>query len=177
MSKDIGGLLRPLLIIHKHSHYAVERVSRSNNILKSLDRFLEPRNACHFITTRATHKRQMKETLYTWHQNTVEPMMVEKDRKATLQTLHTDAVNKDVKNHERNVALDGRPPPISNSEKDLTRKERSTKIRILWTHGFLQEQNQDRCKPQRLSLQAAAWRLIFYTQIIGIQKISCICFN
>ena len=26
--------------------------------------------------------------------------------------------------------LDGRPPPISKSEKELTRKERSTKIRI-----------------------------------------------
>ena len=28
--------------------------------------------------------------------------------------------------HERNVVLDGQPPPISNSEKELTRKERST---------------------------------------------------
>ena len=26
--------------------------------------------------------------------------------------------------------LDGRPPPISNSEKELTRKERSTKIQL-----------------------------------------------
>ena len=69
--------------------------------------------------------------------------MVEKDRKATLQSLHTDTVNKAVKSHERNVVLDGRPPPISNSEKGLTRKERSTKVRILWTPGLLQEQNQD----------------------------------
>ena len=29
--------------------------------------------------------------------------------------------------------LDGRPPLISDLEKDLTRKERSTKVRILWT--------------------------------------------
>ena len=68
--------------------------------------------------------------------NTVEPMMVKNDRKATLQTLHTDAVDKAVKSHERNVVLDGRPPPISSSEKELTRKERSTlppltKIQIL----------------------------------------------
>ena len=28
--------------------------------------------------------------------------------------------------HERNVVLDGRPPHISSSERDLTRKERST---------------------------------------------------
>ena len=34
--------------------------------------------------------------------------------------------DKAVKSHERNVVLDGRPPPISSSERDLTRKERST---------------------------------------------------
>ena len=56
----------------------------------------------------------------------VEPMMLKNDRKATLQALHTAAVVKAVQCHERNVVLDGRPPPISNSEKELTRKERST---------------------------------------------------
>ena len=86
----------------------------------------------------------MKETLYTRHRNTVEPMMVNNDRKATLQALHTAAVVKAVQCHERNVVLDGRPPPISNSEKELTRKERSTLA------GLLREQNQEGCKPQRL---------------------------
>ena len=72
--------------------------------------------------------------------------MVEKDRKATLQVLHTDEVYKAVKSHKRNVVLDGRPLPISNSEKDIpwvTIKERLTKIRILLTPGLLQEQNQE----------------------------------
>ena len=96
-----------------------------------LARCLEPGNVCHPITTRATPERPMKETLYTRHRNTVEPMMLKKYRKATLQALHTDAVVKAVQCHERNVVLDGRPPPISNSEKELTRKERSTKIPIL----------------------------------------------
>ena len=68
----------------------------------------------------------MKETIYTRYRNTVEPMMVNNDRKATFQALHTDAVNKAVKSNERNVVLDGRPPPISSSEKELTRKECST---------------------------------------------------
>ena len=68
----------------------------------------------------------MKETLYTRHRNTIEPMMLKNDRKTTLQALHTDAVDKAVKSHERNLVLDGRPPPISRSERDLTRKERST---------------------------------------------------
>ena len=81
---------------------------------------------CHPITTRTTPERQMKETLYTRHRDTVEPMMVKNNRTATLQALHTDAVDKAVHCHERNVVLDGRPPPISSSEKELTRKERST---------------------------------------------------
>ena len=82
-----------------------------------LARCLEPENACHSITTKAIPKRQMKDILYTRHRNTGEPMVVEKHRKATIGALHTDAVTKAVKRHERNVVLDGRPPPISNSEK------------------------------------------------------------
>ena len=91
-----------------------------------LARCLEPGNVCHSITTRTTPARQMKETLYTIHRDTVESMMVKNYRKATLPALHTDAVDKAVKSHERKVVLDGRPPPISSSEKDLTRKERSS---------------------------------------------------
>ena len=104
------------------------KVRKHSELLSALylARCLELGNVCHPITTRATPESQMKETLYTRHRNTVEPMMVKNDRKATLQALHTDAVDKAVKSHERNVVLDGRPPPISSSEKDLTRKERST---------------------------------------------------
>ena len=91
-----------------------------------LARCLEPGNVCHPITTRAAPERRMKETLYTKHRNTVEPMMVKNDRKATLQALHTDAVDKAVRSQERNVVLDGGPPPISSSEKELSRRERST---------------------------------------------------
>ena len=60
----------------------------------------------------------MKETLYTRHRNTVERMMVENDRKNTFQALHTDSVDKAVKSEEKNVVLDGRPPPIISSEKN-----------------------------------------------------------
>ena len=87
---------------------------------------MEPGNVCHPITTRATPERQMKETLYTRHRNTVDPMMVNNDRKTTLQALHTAAVVKAVQCHERNVVQDGRSLPINNSETELTRKERST---------------------------------------------------
>ena len=60
--------------------------------------------------------------------------MVNNDRKAALQALHTAAVVKAVQCHERNVVLDGRPPPINNSEKELTRKQRSTLAQLRSGH-------------------------------------------
>ena len=115
-------------IDHLHTEAEMLKVREHSELLSAqyLARCLEPGNVCHPITTRATPERQMKETLYTRHRNTVEPMMVKNDRKATLQALHTSAVVKAVQCHEGNVVLDGRPPHISNSEKELTRKERST---------------------------------------------------
>ena len=115
-------------IDHLHTEAEMLKVKEHPELLsaQNLARCLEPGNVCHPITTRATPERQMKETLYTRHRNTVEPMMVKNDRKTTLQALHTAAVVKAVQCHERNVVLDGRSPPISNSEIELTRKERST---------------------------------------------------
>ena len=109
---------------HK-SRDAKAKVREHSELLSAqyLTRCLEPGNVCHSITTRATHERQMEETLYIRHRNNVELNMVKHDRKAAL---HNDAVDKAVKRHERNVVQDGWPPPISSSEKDLTRKERST---------------------------------------------------
>ena len=60
--------------------------------------------------------------------------MVNNDRKATLQALHTAAVVKAAQCHERNVVLDGRPLPMNNSEKELTRKERSTLAQLRSGH-------------------------------------------
>ena len=115
-------------IDHLHTEAEMLKVREHSELLSAqyLARCLEPGNVCHPITTRAIPERQMRKTLYTRHRNTVELMMVKNDRKTTLQSLHTDAVDKALKSHERNVVLDGRPPPISCSEKELTRKERST---------------------------------------------------
>ena len=63
--------------------------------------------------------------------------MVANDWKDTRQALHTDAVYKAVKSHERKVVLDGRPPPIRNSEKDLTKKERSNLAQLRSEYGGL----------------------------------------
>ena len=52
--------------------------------------------------------------------------MFANDRKDRLKALHSDTVNKAVKSHERNTVLNDRSPPIDNSEKELTRNERTT---------------------------------------------------
>ena len=71
-----------------------------------------------------TPKSRLKETLFTRHRNTVELIMLADNRKAALQVIHTDAVNKAVKDQKNNIVLDDLPHPINDSEKDLTRKQR-----------------------------------------------------
>ena len=63
-------------------------------------------------------KRRMEETLFTRHRSTVEPMMIAKDSKATLQAIHTMAVNQYVTSLRRNVVLDDRPPLINISNQE-----------------------------------------------------------
>ena len=132
-------------IDHLHTEAEMLKVREHSELLSAqyLARYLEPGNVCHPITTRATPERQMKETLYTRHRNTVEPMMVKNDRKAAL---HTAAVVKAVQCHERNVVLDGRPPPINNSEKELTRKECSTLPQLRSGHCRLMGSYKSRIK-------------------------------
>ena len=72
--------------------------------------------------------------------------MVNNDRKSALQALHTAAVVKAVQCRVRNVVLDGRPPPINNSEKELTRKERSTLAQLRSGHCRLMGSYKSRIK-------------------------------
>ena len=113
---------------HLHVEAKMLKVREHSELLSAqyLARCLEPGNVCHPITTRETPKRRMKETLFTRHRNTVELMMLANNRKATLQAIHSDAVNKAVKDQKNNIVLDGLPHPINDSEKYLTRKERAT---------------------------------------------------
>ena len=99
-----------------------------------LARCLEPENVNFSITTREPPKRMMKETLFTRNRSAVEPLMIAKDRKTTLQAIHNMAVNQAVTSLGRNVALDDRPPAINISEKELTRKERTTLAQLKSGH-------------------------------------------
>ena len=105
---------------HLHVEAEILTVREHSELLSAqyLARSLEPENVCHSITARETPKRRMmKETLFTRHRNTVEPMMLADHRKATLQVIHTDAFNKDVNDQKKNIVLDDIPHPINDSEK------------------------------------------------------------
>ena len=109
-----------------HAEANVLKVREHSELLSTqyLARCLKPENVNNSITTSDT-KRRMKETLFTRHRSTVKPMIIAKDR-TTPQAIHTKAVNQAVNSQRRNVVLDDRPPLINISEKELTRKERTT---------------------------------------------------
>ena len=107
-----------------HAKANVLKVREHSELLSAqyLARCLKPENVNNSITTRDPPKRRMKMTIFTRHRSTVQPMMMAKDRKATLQAIHTMAVNQAVTSLRRNVVLDDRTPLINISEKELTRK-------------------------------------------------------
>ena len=128
---------------HLHAEANMLKVKEHSELQTAqyLARCLEPDNVNFSITT--SPKRMMKETLCTRHRSVVEPLMIAKDRKTTLQAIYTMAVNQSVNNLRRNVVLDDRPPVINISEKELTRKERTTLAQLRSGHcRLLQEQNQ-----------------------------------
>ena len=100
---------------HLHAEAKMLKVREHSELLSSsyFARSLEPGNVCHSITTRETPKRRMKETLFTRHRNNLEPMMLVDNRKATLQAIHTDAVNKAVKDQRKNILSGDLPHPIN----------------------------------------------------------------
>ena len=92
---------------HLHAEANMLKVREHSELLSAqyLARCLEPANVNNSITTMDPPKRLMKETLFTRHRSAVESMMIAKDRKATLQAIHTMAVNQAVTSLRRNVVL------------------------------------------------------------------------
>ena len=119
-----------------HPEVNMLKVKEHSEILSAqyLARCLEPENVNFSITTREPPKRMMKETLFTRHRSAVEPLMIAKDRKTTLQAIHTTAVIQAVTSLGRNVVLDDCPPAINISEKEITRKERTTLAQLRSRH-------------------------------------------
>ena len=129
------GCHKMFSVDQRHAEVNVPKLREHSELLSAqyLARCREPDHVNKSITTRETHKRRMKETLFTRYRSTVEPMMIAKDRKA-LQAIHTKAVNQVVNSQRRNVVLDDRPPLSNISEKELTRKERTTFVQLRSGH-------------------------------------------
>ena len=89
-------------INHLHAKAEVLNVKEHSQLLSAqyLVRCTEPKNVCHSITTRDPHKIRINETLFTRHRNTVEPVLIENNRKSTPHANHTDAVNNSVNSQE-----------------------------------------------------------------------------
>ena len=80
---------------HLHAEANMLKVKGHSELQSAqyLARCLEPENVNFSITTREPPKRMMKEALFTRHFSAVEPLMIAKYRKTTLQAIHTMAVN------------------------------------------------------------------------------------
>ena len=106
---------------------------------------LNTENVCHHITTMDHPLREMKETLFTRHNQTVVPLLAN-TKKASLQTVHTSFVNTAIYNMMDNIVLNYRPPPISDEESYLMRRKRATLSQLRSGHCKLLNSYKKRLK-------------------------------
>ena len=83
---------------------------------------LDTENVCHHITTFDHPPREMKETLFIRHNQTVLPLLAN-TKNTSLQAVHTSFVNTAIDNMMDNRVLNYRRPPISDEKIYLTRRE------------------------------------------------------
>ena len=106
---------------------------------------LDTENVCGHITTLDHPPREMKETLFTRHNRTVVPLLAT-TKKASIQAVHTSSVNIAIDNMTDNRVLNYRPPPISDEEIFLTRRQRATLSQLRSGHCKLLNSYKKRLK-------------------------------
>ena len=86
-------------IDHLHSETKMLLVEDHLNLLSAqyLVHCLDTENGCHHITTMDHPPREMKETLFTRHNQTVLPLLAY-TKKESLQAIHTSFVNTTIDN-------------------------------------------------------------------------------
>ena len=89
--------------------------------------------------------REIKETIFTKHNQTVLQLLVNKN-KCTLQALHTSFVNTAIDNMMDNRVLNNRPPPINDEETHLLRREQATLSQLRSGHCELLNSYKKRLK-------------------------------
>ena len=112
---------------HLHQESLTLRVKDHSDMLSAqyLVKCLEEEHVSHGITIQEPRPRPMKETLHSRHHSTVLPKLGS-SRMESHQNLHTHAVDSAIQLQGNNRVLKKRPPPISNEEKRLTRRQRCT---------------------------------------------------
>ena len=108
-------------------------------------------NVCHHINTMDHPPREMKETLFTRHNQTM-VLLLANTKKPSLNAVHTSFVNTAIDNR----VLNYRPPPINDEETYLTRRQRATLSRLRSGHCKLLNSYKKRLK-QTDSSSCPAW--------------------
>ena len=123
----ITGSHKMSSIDHIDSETKMLQVEDHLNLLSAqyLGQCLDTENVCHHITKMDLPPREMKETIFTRHYQTVLPLLAN-NRKDTLQALHTSFVNTAIGNMKDNRVLNSRPPSINDEETCLQRRQRTT---------------------------------------------------
>ena len=165
--KILGVIMDTSLSFHKHCNYVSERIDKGNNMLKALagsswgqekETLLMTYNALgksiasyatpvwstnasdssfkKIQTAQKKRPRPMKETLHSRHISTVLPRLGA-NRKESLRNLHTHAVDSATKLMGNNKVLMERPPPISDEEQRLDRRQRCTLSQLRSGHCHL----------------------------------------
>ena len=110
-------------IDHLHGETEMLQVEDQLNLLSAqyLVHCLDTENVCHHITKMDHSPREMKQTIFTRHNQTV-LLLLANNKKDTLQTLNTSFVNTAIDNMMDNRVLNNRPPPINDEETHLSRQ-------------------------------------------------------
>ena len=123
----ITGSHKMSSIDHLHSDTKMLQVEDHLNLLSAqyLVQCLDTENVCDHITKIDLPPREMKETIFTRHYQTVLPLLAN-NRKDTVQALYSSFVNTAIDNMKDNRVHNNRPPPINDEETLLSRRQRTT---------------------------------------------------
>ena len=137
-----------------HKMSSINRLHSETKMLQVEDHLLsvqylvqcmDTENVCHHITMMDRPPREMKETIFIRHYQTVLPLLAN-NRKDTLQALYTSFVNTEIGNMKDNRVLNNRPPSINDEENLLSRRQRTTLSQLRSGHCKLLNSYKKRLK-------------------------------
>ena len=129
------GCVRSTSVGHLHAETKILPVADHLSLISAqfLARALQTDHPAHNIVSRvpASNDRGMRETLRTYSADRVEPYLVNgvipRDAyKETIQSIHTDVVNRVLERRPPNRVLGAHPPPVNAEELSLPRRCRTS---------------------------------------------------